>query len=78
VGEGGFWQFRIILLEFVTKDRHAQRNLRVVREGERTSPQGKPVYNRILLALPDNEFRSIRPHLEFLPLPQNAGWRGGC
>jgi len=48
-----------------------KRNLRVVREGERSSPQGKPVYNRILLALPDNEFRSIRPHLEFLPLPHH-------
>jgi len=48
-----------------------QRNLRVVREGERSSPQGKPVCNRILLALPDNEFRSIRPHLEFLPLPHH-------
>jgi CRP-like cAMP-binding protein len=46
-------------------------NLRVVREGERSSPQGKPVCNRILLALPDNEFRSIRPHLEFLPLPHH-------
>ena len=48
-----------------------KRNLRVVREGERTSPQGKPVCNRILLALPDNEFRSIRPRLEFLPLPHH-------
>ena len=48
-----------------------KRNLRVVREGERTIPQGKPVCNRILLALPDNEFRSIRPHLEFLPLPHH-------
>ncbi len=48
-----------------------KRNLRVVREGERTSPQGRPVCNRILLALPDNEFRSIRPHLEFLPLPHH-------
>ena len=48
-----------------------KRNLRVVREGERTSPQGKPVCNRILLALPDSEFRLIRPHLEFLPLPHH-------
>jgi CRP-like cAMP-binding protein len=48
-----------------------KRNLRVVREGERSSPQGKPVCNRILLALPDNEFRSIRPHLEFLLLPHH-------
>jgi len=48
-----------------------KRNLRVVREGERSSPQGKPVCNRILLALPDREFRSIRPHLEFLTLPHH-------
>jgi CRP-like cAMP-binding protein len=48
-----------------------KRILRVVREGERTSPQGKPVCNRILLALPDREFRSIRPHLEFLNLPHH-------
>jgi CRP-like cAMP-binding protein len=48
-----------------------KRNLRVVREGERSSPQGKPVCNRILLALPDNEFRSIRPHLESLLLPHH-------
>ncbi len=48
-----------------------KRNLRVVREGERSSPQGKPVCNRILLALPDNEFRSIRPYLEFLLLPHH-------
>jgi len=48
-----------------------KRNLRVVREGERTSPQGKPVCNRILLALPDREFCSIRPHLEFLTLPHH-------
>lgn len=48
-----------------------KRNLRVVREGERTSPQGKPVCNRILLALPDSEFRAIRPHLEYLSLPHH-------
>lgn len=48
-----------------------KRNLRVVREGERTSPQGKPVCNRILLALSDSEFRSIRPHLGFLSLPHH-------
>jgi len=48
-----------------------KRNLRVVRDGERTSPQGKPVSNRILLALPDTEFRSIRPHLQYLSLPHH-------
>jgi CRP-like cAMP-binding protein len=48
-----------------------KRNFRVVQAGERTSPQGKPVSNRILLALPDNEYRSIRPGLEFLHLPHH-------
>jgi CRP-like cAMP-binding protein len=48
-----------------------KRNLRVAREGERASPQGKSACNRILVALPDSEFRSIRPHLEFLSLPHH-------
>jgi CRP-like cAMP-binding protein len=39
--------------------------------GERTNPQGKPINNRILLALPDNEYRAIRPALEFLTLPHH-------
>jgi len=46
------------------------RILRLVQPGERTNPQGKPVSNRLLLALPDNEYRSIRPALEFVSLPQ--------
>jgi CRP-like cAMP-binding protein len=44
---------------------------RVVQAGERTNPQGKPVSNRILLAMPDSEYRSIRPGLEFLSLPHH-------
>jgi CRP-like cAMP-binding protein len=48
-----------------------KRNLRVLQPGERTNPQGKPVSNRILLAIPDSEYRSIRPGLEFLPLPHH-------
>jgi CRP-like cAMP-binding protein len=47
------------------------RNLRAVKAGERTNPQGKSVRNRILLAIPDNEYRSIRPALEFLDLPHH-------
>ena len=35
---------------------------------ERTSSTGKPVKNKILLAIPDNEFRALRPHLESLDL----------
>jgi CRP-like cAMP-binding protein len=38
--------------------------------GERTNPAGKPVSNAILLALPEEEFDAIRPHLQFVSLPQ--------
>jgi CRP-like cAMP-binding protein len=48
-----------------------KRSVRVVKAGERTSPQGKPVINRILLAIPDSEYRSIRSGLEFVPLPHH-------
>jgi CRP-like cAMP-binding protein len=47
------------------------RSLRVMQAGERTNAQGKPVRNRILLALPDNEYRVIRPAIEFLNLPHH-------
>jgi CRP-like cAMP-binding protein len=45
--------------------------LQVVRPGERTNAAGKPVRNQILLSIPDTEYRAIRPHLEFLGLPQH-------
>lgn len=38
--------------------------------GERTNPAGKPVSNAILLSLPDEEFDAMRPHLQFVTLPQ--------
>ena len=38
--------------------------------GERTNPAGKPVANAILLSIPDEEFAAIRPHLQFVALPQ--------
>jgi len=38
--------------------------------GERTNPAGKPVANAILLSIPNEEFQTIRPHLQFVPLPQ--------
>ncbi|MGB6821788.1 MAG: hypothetical protein WBE21_06895, partial [Candidatus Acidiferrales bacterium] len=37
----------------------------VLRPGERTNCSGKPVGSRVLLSIPDAEFRAIRPHLEF-------------
>ena len=40
--------------------------------GERTNREGKPVANTILLSIPDAEFDAIRPHLDFVPLPQRS------
>jgi CRP-like cAMP-binding protein len=45
--------------------------LQSVRPGERTNPEGKPIRNKLLLAAPDEEFRSIRPHLQFVNLPHH-------
>jgi CRP-like cAMP-binding protein len=42
--------------------------LPVTQPGERTSPEGKPVSNKLLLALSDEEFRLIRPCLKFVSL----------
>jgi len=43
--------------------------LQMVRPGERTNFEGKPVGNGILLAIPDEEFTAIRNYLHFLDLP---------
>ena len=40
--------------------------------GERTASSGKPVANRILLSVPNNEFETIRPHLSFVELPHHT------
>lgn len=48
------------------------RGLQPLHAGERTAPEGKPVCNAILLSLPDAEFDAIRPHLEFVSLPQRT------
>ena len=40
--------------------------------GERTSSDGKPVSNHILLAIPDNEFQLIRPFLHSVDLPPHV------
>jgi CRP-like cAMP-binding protein len=38
--------------------------------GERTNALGKPVCNAILLSIPKEEFDAIRPHLQYVSLPQ--------
>jgi hypothetical protein len=40
----------------------------IAQPGERTNPVGKPVRNKLLLAVPEEEFRSIRSHLQFVDL----------
>lgn len=41
----------------------------IVRPGERTNFEGKPIANTILLAIPDEEFAAIREVLHYLDLP---------
>ena len=45
--------------------------LAIVQPGERTNPAGKPVRNKLLLAIPDQEFRKIRSRLQFIELPHH-------
>jgi CRP-like cAMP-binding protein len=44
-----------------------------VHPGERTNPAGKAVRNKPLLAVPDEEFRAIRPLLQFVDFPHHLG-----
>jgi CRP-like cAMP-binding protein len=49
----------------------ARKNLQVVRSGERTNTDGKPVSNIILLSISDSDYSSLRPHLEYVSLPNH-------
>src|SRR5580704_6874251 len=49
----------------------SQKNFRVVRAGERTSVNGKEVRNKVLLAMPDNEYKLMRPDLMYIDLPSH-------
>jgi CRP-like cAMP-binding protein len=51
------------------RTRLARRDAQPVQSGERTNIDGRPVSNKILLALPDSEYLSIRANLEFVELP---------
>jgi CRP-like cAMP-binding protein len=42
-----------------------------LRAGKRTNAAGKPIRNKILLAMTDVEFRVIRPHLKYVSLPSH-------
>jgi len=49
----------------------ARLDVQTVRSGERTNSDGKPVSNKILLAIPDGEFLFLRAHLEYVDLPSH-------
>lgn len=44
--------------------------MQVLRPGERSNSEGKPVANSLLLSIPDEEFNAVRPDLEYVELPQ--------
>ncbi len=45
--------------------------LQVVQSGERTNTEGKPVSNLILLSISESDYGSLRPHLEYVSLPNH-------
>ena len=47
------------------------KGLQVVQSGERTNSEGKPVGNLILLSISDRDYSSLRPHLEYVSLPNH-------
>ena len=49
----------------------ARKDLQVVQSGERTNGAGKPVSNIILLSISDSDYNSLRPHLEYVSLPNH-------
>ena len=49
----------------------ARKNLQVVQSGERTNTDGKPVGNIILLSISDSDYSLLRPHLEYVSLPNH-------
>src|SRR5208337_3721927 len=49
----------------------ARRDPQVVQSGERTNTDGRPVSNIILLSISDSDYSSLRPHLEYVSLPNH-------
>ena len=47
------------------------RGPQVVQSGERTNTEGKSVGSLILLSIPDRDYASLRPHLEYVSLPNH-------
>jgi CRP-like cAMP-binding protein len=48
-----------------------RKDLQIVQSGERTNAAGKPVGNKLLLSISDSEYNSLRPHLEYVRLPNH-------
>src|ERR1700687_3460035 len=48
-----------------------RRDFQIMQPNERRAPAGKRVGNKILLSIPDKEYTLIRPHLEFLSMPNH-------
>ena len=51
------------------------KTLPILQFGERTNTPGKPVSDKILLSVPNDEYRAIRPCLEHLSLPSHLTLR---
>jgi CRP-like cAMP-binding protein len=49
----------------------ARKDLQLVHSGERANAAGKPVSNLILLSTSDSDYSSLRPHLEYVNLPDH-------
>src|SRR6202162_3671241 len=47
------------------------KNFRTAPAGERTNVEGKPVRNIVLLAMPDDEYKLMRPDLAYVDLPHH-------
>src|SRR3984885_4669955 len=47
------------------------KNFRTAQAGERTNGEGKRVRNKILSAMPDDEYKLRRPELSFVDLPDH-------
>ena len=47
------------------------KGLQTLHSGERTNTEGKPVSNKLLLSIADSDYSSLRPHLEYLSLPNH-------
>ncbi len=47
------------------------KNSQGVKSGDRTNAEGKPVSNLILLSMSDGDYASLRPHLEYVSLPNH-------